>query len=86
MTIRTSQRLVTFRHPFALSGIDGRVAAGVYLIETDEEPLDANSGLGWRRVATAIHIHPNGITQVVATSPAELDELLLRDERASAGA
>jgi hypothetical protein len=83
MTTRTTQRLVAFRHPFALPTIDGRVAAGVYLIETDEELLDVISQLAWRRVSTVIHVHVNGITQVVAIDPAELDALLVRDEQAT---
>jgi hypothetical protein len=78
MTIRTTQRLVAFRHPFALAAIDARVAAGVYLIETDEELLDTISQLAWRRVSTKIHVQSNGITQVVAIDPAELDALLAR--------
>jgi hypothetical protein len=64
--------------------MEGPVAAGVYLIETDEDSVDAASRLAWRRVATTIHVQAGGATQVVATSPAELDALLLRDQGASA--
>jgi hypothetical protein len=84
MTIRTTQRVVTFRHPFAVGGIDGPVAAGAYLTETDEELIDAPSRLAWRRVGTMIHIETNGTVQVVSMTPLQLDELLLRDERLSA--
>jgi hypothetical protein len=83
MTIRTTQRVVTFRHAFAVTGIDGPVAAGAYLTETDEELIDAPSRLAWRRVASTIHIVANGTTQVVALTPLQLDELVLRDERLS---
>jgi hypothetical protein len=86
MTIRTTQRLVTFKHPFALRDIDGIVEPGVYLTETDEELVDVRSRLAWRRVATTIHIRANGVTQVVPISPLQLDELLLRDDRANVGA
>jgi hypothetical protein len=84
MMTRTTQRTVTFRHPFALGVIDGLVAAGDYLTETDEEMVDVASRLAWRRIATTIHIKTNGTTQVISISPAELDELLVRDQRASA--
>jgi hypothetical protein len=77
---RTTQRLVTFPRPFAVSGIDGMVPAGVYLTETDEEAVDVVSRLAWRRVSTSIHIAADGVTRVIPISPEELDELLLRDE------
>ncbi len=86
MTIRTTQRLVTFRRPFALQAIDGPVAAGDYLVETDEEMVDIPSRIAWRRVATTIHIKANGMTQAIAIQPAALDDLISRDERAAPAA
>jgi hypothetical protein len=84
MTVRTTQRFVTFRHPFALEMTNGPVPAGVYLTETDEELMEATSRLAWRRLGTTIHVRANGVTQVVPISPAQLDELLVRDQRAGA--
>jgi len=85
MATRTTQRFVTFKHPFALEMVDGLIPAGVYLIETDEESIDAASRLAWRKVATTIHIRANGLVQVVPITSAQLDELLLRDEHRTAG-
>ena len=86
MTTRTTQRFVTFKQPFALDVIEGLIPAGVYLIETDEESIDAASRLAWRKVATTIHVHANGAVQAVPITSAQLDALLSRDEPAAASA
>jgi hypothetical protein len=80
MMTRTTQRLVAFRHPFALPEVEGLIPAGVYLTETDEELVDTLSRLAWRRVATTIQVRANGVTQVVPLGPLRLDEILLRDQ------
>ena len=86
MTTRTTQRFVTFKHPFALEMVGGLIPAGVYLIETDEESIDSASRLAWRKVATTIHVRANGAVQVLPITSAQLDEVLLRDERGTAAA
>jgi hypothetical protein len=79
MTTRTMTTSVTFSRPFAISGVDGLCPAGSYRVETDEELIDSMSSVAWRRVATAIHVHANGATMVLAISPAELEMLLQQD-------
>ena len=79
MTSRTTRKTVTFRHPFVLSGVDGTQPPGVYDVDTDEEPLESLSILGYRRIATFIQIHRDGTTQVFQIDPEELDAALMRD-------
>ena len=54
--MRSTIERVTFRHAFALRGLDERQPPGTYEVETDEEPLEGLSFLAYRRVATAIRI------------------------------
>jgi hypothetical protein len=35
MTVRTTSRMVTFTHPFNLSGVDEVQPAGTYTVETE---------------------------------------------------
>jgi hypothetical protein len=70
MTMRTSQKTVTFRRPFSLSGMDKVQPAGTYTVETNEELLEGVSFPAWRRTATTILLRP----QAGAAGPvADLD-------------
>jgi hypothetical protein len=76
MTMRTSQRTVTFRRPFSLSGIDEVQPAGTYTVETSEELIEALSFPSWRRTGTVLLLRqPNaaGIGQDVEIDPLELE-------------
>jgi len=79
MTSRTSTKVITFDHPFSLAGVGEVFVPGDYLVETDEESVDSMSMLPWRRVATSIYVHTNGVTRVIAVNPAELEALLEQD-------
>jgi hypothetical protein len=67
MTMRTSQKTVTFRRPFSLSGMDRVQPAGSYTVETNEELLEGVSFPAWRRTATIMLLRP----QVGAAGPGE---------------
>ena len=54
--MRTTTRTVTFIHPFNLSGTDEAQPAGTYMVETDEELLQASSIPAYRRIATWIRL------------------------------
>jgi hypothetical protein len=79
MTGRTAHKTVTFSQPFTLGGVDGLLAPGVYDVDTDEETIENLSFLAWRRVATTIRVHRNGVTETHRIDPVELDATLLRD-------
>jgi hypothetical protein len=77
MTVRTSQRTVTFTRPFSLSGLDEAQPAGTYTVQTHEESLPGLSFLAWRRIATLIFLpsRPGGafMEQLVDIDPLELE-------------
>jgi hypothetical protein len=83
MTIRTSEKTVTFRNPFVLGGLDEVLPAGAYSVETDEELLEGISFPAYRRILTVIHLHaePNnpGLARTLTVHPNELDAALQRD-------
>jgi hypothetical protein len=54
MTVRTTTKSVTFRHPFSLKGADGLQPAGTYAVETEEETVPALSCLAYRRLCTTM--------------------------------
>ena len=83
MNTRTSNRTITFAHPFVLSGVEGVQPAGTYTIETDEEQLQTFSLPAYRWLSTLIRLpaRPGGIqmTQVVNIDPVELADILAKD-------
>jgi hypothetical protein len=83
MTIRTSQRTVTFERPFTLASFDKELPAGSYDVETDEELLEGISFPVYRRIVALIHLHAHagspGQTQKLPIDPNELDAALARD-------
>lgn len=81
--IRTTSRSVTFKRSFTLPGLDSPQPPGTYVVETDEEAIEAVSMTAFRRVATWI-VLPSlagrpGVTETLAVDPAELDQALARD-------
>ena len=80
---RTVTTQVTFRHPFRIDGIAEPQPAGTYIVETEEEQLQAVSFVAWRRLETAIHLprQPGGpmIDQVVTVDPKALEASLALD-------
>ena len=83
MTVRTTSRMVTFTHPFNLSGVDEVQPAGTYTVETDEELLQALSLPAYKRISTLIRLpaRPRStmVTQIVEINPQELAAALTRD-------
>jgi hypothetical protein len=83
MTVRTTSRMVTFTHPFNLSGVDEVQPAGTYTVETDEELLQALSVPAYRRISTLMRLpaRPTSpmLTQIVEITTVELAAVLARD-------
>ena len=74
MTVRTKTRDVTFHQPFSLKGVEGKLPAGTYIVETDEELLEQLSFTAYHRVATSIRVPTGGNSyQMLRVDPAELD-------------
>lgn len=80
---QTTRKSVTFLHPFSLTGVDGRLEAGTYIIETLEERIEGLSFIAYRRVSTTIEVigkgYRRGERQVVEIDPAELAAALEHD-------
>ena len=83
MTVRTTRTTISFSQPFELRDLDDIQPAGDYLLDTDEELIEGLSRLAYRRVATLLHLpstsRPQGRTEVLSVSPAELDAALEKD-------
>ena len=83
MTTRTTRQSVTFRHPFSISGAEGVLPAGTYIVETDEQLLEELSFPAYHRISTSIILPVlgggSGSYQVVRIDPAELEEAQRRD-------
>jgi len=87
MMTRTIAKTVTFRRPFALSGLEGVQPAGTYAVETDEELIPTLSFTAYHRTATWLRLPGRregevpsaGVSEVVAIDPVELERALARD-------
>lgn len=83
MTETSTQKSVTFAHPFSLDGIDGTFAPGTYAIEETREHVDGLSFIGYRRTKTTIELPaPNAAyhsRQIVEVEPTDLAAALARD-------
>jgi hypothetical protein len=82
MTSRTSSKIVTFSHPFMLSGIGGIQPAGTYTVETEEELIQELSFPAYRRTATLMFLLQPGsgtLAQIATIDPLELEVALERD-------
>jgi len=83
MTVHTTRTTISFSQPFKLRDVDDIQPAGDYLLDTDEELIEGLSRLAYRRVATLLHLPstplPQGRTEVLSVSPAELDAALEKD-------
>lgn len=85
MMTRTSQKTVTFRHPFVLAAFDEVLPAGDYGVETEEERIEGLSYAAFRRTSTVLRLHarsgPSHLTRAMTIDPDELDKALDRDRR-----
>jgi len=86
--MRTRSEVVTFRHPFTLSGSVEPQPAGTYVVETEEEVLPTLLHSAYRRTTTWLTLPSHagaGTTELVVIDPIELAAALVRDlARASA--
>lgn len=85
--MRSTSKVVTFRHPFKFTGLDGTQPAGSYVVVTDEEPISGLSFDGWRRVETSMRIpavgRNTGLEQVNIINPQDLAAALAEDAKRS---
>ena len=83
MSTRTTETLVTFSHPFALSGINGVQLPGTYRVVTEEEQIPGLSFVAYRRHSTTLYLPanpaPGQLREMISVDPAELAAILEAD-------
>ncbi|HUN50984.1 MAG TPA: hypothetical protein VMU42_07700 [Candidatus Sulfotelmatobacter sp.] len=89
MTTRSISRSVVFARPFTMPGLDGTLPAGTYVVETDEERIEAISVSAYRRTATWLRVpalpgRPR-TAETALVDPDELAAALARDNTVTKG-
>ena len=83
--MRTTETMVTFRHPFTLAALEAAQPAGTYRVVTEEELIPGLSFPAFRRTATMLHLPAlsaaGGVHQVVELDAVEWTALVAADER-----
>lgn len=84
MLSRTTKSVVTFLHPFVVTGYKDELPAGDYEVLTDEEVMLSHSFAAYRRTATFLLINLSaGKRELRAVDHRDL-ELALAQDKASA--
>jgi hypothetical protein len=79
MEVRTTSKLVTFRHPFQFVGIDRIQPPGTYTVDVEEKKLDTLAVVGWQRTAVMLKLIRGGMAERIAIDMQDLREAQLRD-------
>jgi hypothetical protein len=83
MANRITKRVVTFRNPFRLDCLEDQHPAGEYTVETEEEQIDGEAFLAFRRVCTSLIIRPpsgkTGLPRRVIIDPADIEAAIADD-------
>jgi hypothetical protein len=74
MTMRTTEKTITFHRPFCLKGVDSVLPPADYRVVTDEELIEGLSFVAYHRVSTIIFVPaPSGsAVEMVTVDPLEL--------------
>jgi hypothetical protein len=75
MTMRTTEKIVTFHRPFCLNGVDRVLPPADYRVVTDEELIEGLSFAAYHRVSTVIFVPaPSGAgVEMVTIDPLDLE-------------
>jgi len=81
MTMRTTNKTITFHQPFRLEGVDGVLPPADYRVVTEEELIEGLSFAAYRRVSTVIFVPApyGGGIEMVTIDPSDLDAAQNRD-------
>ena len=81
MTMRTTNKTITFHQPFRLEGVDGVLPPADYRVVTDEEVIEGLTFVAYHRIATSIFVPaPSGSTvEMVPIDPLDLEAAQERD-------
>lgn len=85
MNMRSSRTMVTFRHPFTLSGYSDELPAGDYEVLVEEELLEGLSFAAYRRTATYLTAGGEGRradrTELRPITERDLEKALCQDRK-----
>lgn len=88
MSTRTTNKTITFEHPFTLSNLDGIQPPGTYRVTVDEEELASASFIGFRRIATTLRLPAitaaSSSFELFQVDPEELGAALASDQQIKA--
>jgi hypothetical protein len=75
MTMRTTEKIITFHRPFCLKRVDSVLPPADYRVVTDEELIEGLSFVAYHRVSTIIFVPaPSGsAVEMVTVDPLELE-------------
>ena len=75
MTMRTTDKIVTFHRPFCLKGVDRVLPPADYRVVTDEELIEGLSFAAYHRISTVIFVPtPSGAgVEMVTIDPSDLE-------------
>jgi hypothetical protein len=75
MTMRTTDKTITFHRPFRLKGVDRLLPPADYRVMTDEELIEGLSFVAYHRVSTVILVPgPSGSgIEMVTIDPLDLE-------------
>jgi hypothetical protein len=81
MTMRTTDKTITFQRPFCLKGVDRVLPPADYRVVTYEEIIEGLSFVAYHRVATSIFVPaPFGsAVEMVAIDPSDLEAAQAED-------
>jgi len=86
MSMRSTERTITFAHPFLLSVFDGPQPPGTYRLLTEEQRLEGLSFEAFQRVRTLLYLpadaRPGQAREVIEVDAAELAAALAADAAA----
>jgi hypothetical protein len=81
MTMRTTDKTVTFGRPFCLKGVDRELPPAGYRVVTEEELIEGLSFAAYHRVSTVIFVPaPSGSgVEMVGINPLDLEAAQTQD-------
>lgn len=84
MLVRTTERKVTFNHPFTLGALDSQQPPGTYLVVMEEEQIQGLSFDAYQRTATSLQLPAigarSGMRQMFPVDAEELEAALAADD------
>jgi hypothetical protein len=83
MSMRSTERTVTFHRPFRLSSLDREQPSGAYRVVTEEERLEGLSFAAFQRLRTLLFLpanaRPGQGREVIDVDPGELAAAVVAD-------